>query len=373
MTNSIRSTPSGPLVGLRVIEMAGLGPTPFAAMLLADLGADVVRIERPNANALIPQRPDFLNRSRRFVTLDLKTDVDRALALNLIVQADALIEGMRPGVMEKLGLGPDEVARRNPALVYGRMTGWGQTGPLAHTAGHDINYIAITGALHAIGGTEAPVPPLNLVGDFGGGSLYLVMGMLAAMLHAHKTGQGQVVDAAIVDGTLSLMSIIYSMAHSGLWADHRATNLLDGGAPFYSVYRCEDGKHLSVGALEPQFYADFVSGLGLDHTELPPQLDRAGWDELRAIFAARIAEKPRAVWETIFAGTDACVAPVLNMTEAAEHPQIMARNLFVAAGGAAQPAPAPHLSATPGAIQQVNVETPQDPQEILATWAKERA
>ena len=216
------------------------------------------------------------------------------------------------------------------------------------------------------------MPPLNLVGDFGGGSLYLVMGMLAAILHAQKTGQGQVVDAAIVDGTLNLMSIIYSMAHSGLWADQRAANLLDGGAPFYSVYLCEDGKYLSVGALEPQFYAAFVAGLGLDQTELPAQHDRAGWEELRAIFAARIAEKPRAVWETIFAGTDACVAPVLNMAESAEHPHIKARNLFVAADGAAQPAPAPHLSATPGAIQPVNAELPRDPQEILAAWAKER-
>lgn len=338
---------AGPLAGLRVIEFAGLGPTPFAAMLLADMGADVVRIERPGLRPLIPQSPDFLERGRSAVTLDLKTAQGRDEALELIARADAVIEGLRPGVMERLGLGPDPALVRQPALVYGRMTGWGQTGPLAQSAGHDINYIAITGALHAIGGADAPVPPMNLLGDFGGGSMYLVMGMLAALLHARATGVGQVVDAAIVDGTLGLMTMIYSLANAGVWRDARGENLLDGGAPFYGVYACKDGGHLSVGALEPQFYAAFVAGLGLDPADLPDQHDRAGWPRMRAAFAARIATKTRDEWDAVFAGTDACVAPVLSLAEAPAHPHNAARGAFGETGGALQPAAAPRFSHTP--------------------------
>lgn len=353
----------GPLSGLRIVEIAGLGPTPHAAMMLADLGADVVRIERPNATPLIPQNPDFLNRSRRFTTLDLKSDAGRAMALDLIANADALIEGMRPGVMEKLGLGPERCFARNPALVYGRMTGWGQDGPRALTAGHDINYISLTGALHAMGG-DAPAVPLNLVGDFGGGSLYLAMGMLAALIHAGKTGQGQVVDAAIVDGTLNLMTIIYSMAHSGLWADRRAANLLDGGAPFYGVYTCKCGGHIALGALEPQFFAALVDGLGLH--DLPDQHDRAGWPQMRATFTARIVQRTRDDWAAHFDGSDACVTPVLSMKEAQEDPHIAARRGFIGI----QPAPAPRLSKTPAAIGTQDTETPLDPAALLALWQR---
>ncbi|MGJ8547132.1 MAG: CaiB/BaiF CoA transferase family protein [Sulfitobacter sp.] len=353
----------GPLAGLRIVEMAGLGPTPHAAMLLADLGAEVLRIERPNAPQLIPQDPDFLNRSRQFCALDLKSAQGQQTALDLIASADALIEGMRPGVMEKLGLGPEACHARNPALVYGRMTGWGQTGPLAARAGHDINYIALTGALHAMGG-DAPAVPLNLVGDFGGGSLYLVVGMLSALLHARRTGQGQVVDAAIVDGTLNLMTIIYSMQNSGLWHDRRAANLLDGGAPFYGVYTCKCGGHIALGALEPQFFAALVQGLGLE--DLPPQHDQSRWGEMRAAFTARIVQKTRDAWAEVFAGTDACVTPVLSMEEARRDPHITARGGFIGA----QPAPAPRLSATPGRIAHDALAQPQDAQAILARWRR---
>lgn len=352
---------NGPLSGLRIVEFAGLGPTPHAAMMLADMGADVVRIERPNAKPLIPQNPDFLNRSRRFTTLDLKSDTGRALALDLIANADALIEGMRPGVMEKLGLAPQVCHARNPALVYGRMTGWGQTGPLAHTAGHDINYIALTGALHAMGGA-APAVPLNLVGDFGGGSLYLAMGMLAALIHAGKTGQGQVVDAAIVDGTLNLMTIIYSMANSGLWSDRRASNLLDGGAPFYGVYTCRCGGNIALGALEPQFFASLVAGLEI--VDIPDQHDRARWPQMRAAFTARIVQKTRHEWAETFAGTDACVSPVLSMAEAQHDPHIAARGGFVGP----QPAPAPRLSETPASIKVCDTNTPLDAAHLLQDW-----
>ncbi len=330
---------SGPLNGVRAVEISGLGPTPFAAMLLADMGADVVRIERPNARALLPQNPDFLNRGRPVVSLDLKSDAGRAALLERLKTADLMIEGLRPGVMERLNLGPDVALQINPKLVYGRMTGWGQTGPLAQTAGHDINYIALTGALHAIGTAETPVPPLNLLGDFGGGALYLVNGLLAALLSAERSRAGQVVDCAIVDGTASLMTMIYSMANSGLWQDRRAENILDGGAPYYGVYRCADGRFLAVGAIEPQFYAALLAGLDLNPATLPPQHDQTRWPELRATIAQRISEKTRDDWAGIFNGTDACVAPVLSMAEAPTHPYNTARNVFDPATGEPRPAP----------------------------------
>jgi len=336
----------GPLHGINVVEFSGLGPTPFAAMLLADMGANVTRIERPNAKVLMPQTPDFLNRGRPVVPLDLKSDAGRLAALELTSTADLLIEGLRPGVMERLGLGPDKVLIENPKLVYGRMTGWGQTGPLAQTAGHDINYIAITGALNAIGTKDTPVVPLNLVGDFGGGALYLVNGLLAALLSAARTGIGQVVDCAIVDGTASLMTMMYSLANSGLWQDQRSANLLDGGAPFYGVYRCKDGKFLAVGAIEPQFYAALLTGLDLNTATLPAQLDKNRWAELREALKCRISQKSRNEWADIFDGSDACVAPVLTMAEAKDYPANVVRNVFDQTTG--EPRSAPRFSTLKG-------------------------
>ncbi|HGG06710.1 MAG TPA: CoA transferase [Aliiroseovarius sp.] len=355
----------GPLQGLRVIEMAGLGPTPFAAMWLADMGADVVRIERPGLKPLIPMRQDVLNRGRGHVVLNMKDPDDLSRAKALIQRADLLIEGMRPGVMERLGLGPDVVLQKNPALVYGRMTGWGQSGPLAHSAGHDINYIALTGALHAMG-DDAPAIPLNLVGDFGGGAMYLVAGLLAALLSAKTSGKGQVVDCAISDGAAHLMAMIYGMYGSGVWADQRASNLLDGAAPFYTTYECSCGGHMAVGALEPQFYTELLRLLALDNESLADRNDPQNWPELRAVFAKRFKQKTRAQWATIFEGTDACVMPVLSMEEAPDHAHNQARKAFVNIDEMAQPAAAPQLSATPGkaraALGEMHVA------DVLTRW-----
>ncbi len=356
----------GPLSGLKVVEIQGLGPTPFAAMWLADMGADVVRIERPNLKPLIPQKVDVLNRGRGFVALDLKSEGDRDVAHELISRADMLIEGMRPGVMERLGLGPDDFPE-NPKLVYGRMTGWGQSGPLAQSAGHDINYIAITGALHTIGG-DHPVPPLNLIGDFGGGAMYLVSGMLAALHGAKTTGKGQVVDAAISDGTAHLMAMIYSMYGSGIWADEREANLLDGGAPFYTTYQCACGGHMSVGALEAKFYAEFVDRIGLSDAGLPAQMDLAGWPTLRDAFAAKFLEKSRDDWAALLDGTDACCAPVLSLAEAASHPHNQARASFAQIADVTQPAAAPKLSDTPGSAHAGDEREPQSVTDVLARW-----
>ncbi len=356
----------GPLSGVKVIEIQGLGPTPFAAMWLADMGADVVRIERPNLKPLIPQKVDVLNRGRGFVALDLKSEGDRDVARDLINSADMLIEGMRPGVMERLGLGPGDFPD-NPKLVYGRMTGWGQSGPLAQSAGHDINYIAITGALHAIGGTH-PVPPLNLIGDFGGGAMYLVSGMLAALHGAERSGKGQVVDAAISDGTAHLMAMIYSMYGSGIWADEREANLLDGGAPFYTTYQCACGGHMSVGALEAKFYAEFVDRIGLSGADLPAQMDVSGWPKLRAAFAARFLEKSRDGWAALLDGTDACCAPVLSLAEAASHPHNQARGSFTQIAEVTQPSAAPQLSDTPGSARAGEEPEPQSVEEVLVRW-----
>ncbi|PWE33595.1 CoA transferase [Maritimibacter sp. 55A14] len=361
---------SGPLAGIRVVEFAGLGPTPFAAMLLADMGAEVLRIERPNAKPLIPQEVDLLNRGRGFAALDLKSAEGLAQARELLTHADALIEGARPGVMERLGLGPDAVAGINPRLVYGRMTGWGQDGPLATSAGHDITYIAITGALHAIGGAGAPVPPLNLLGDFGGGAMYLAFGMVCALLEARGSGQGQVVDAAITDGTAHLTTMIYSMLQSGLWSDRRASNLLDGSAPFYTSYECACGGHMAVGALEPQFYAELLARLGLGDADLPPQHDRAGWPHLRARLAEVFATKTRDEWAALLEGTDACAAPVLSLAEARHHPHNAARGSFPAPGGVWQPQAAPRLSRTPGGARPGEEREAQDIAAVLARWAR---
>jgi len=335
----------GPLDGVRVIEIASLAPAPFGCMILADLGADVLRVER--AERCGPQaRPpaDPLVRGRRSIGINLKDPAGADLLLRLADDADVLVEGFRPGVTERLGFGPDECARRNPRLIYGRMTGWGQDGPLASTAGHDIDYIAISGALAPIGRAgERPVPPLNLVGDFGGGGMLLALGILAALVERARSGLGQVVDAAMVDGAALLTAFVYGMRATGAWQDERGTNLLDGGAPFYDTYRTADGGYVAVGALEPQFYAALLAGLGLAGTGLPAQHDRSGWPELRRRFAEAFGGRNRDEWAAIFAGTDACVAPVLSFGEAPGHPHAVARSAFTEVGGITQPAPAPRF------------------------------
>lgn len=339
----------GPLSSVRVVEFAGIGPGPFCGMLLADMGADVLRIDRRDAKPA--KRHQVTQRGRRSLALDLKNPAAAALCLELVERADIMFEGYRPGVMERLGLGPDVALSRNPSLVYGRMTGWGQTGPLAHSAGHDINYIAISGALHAIGTSARPVVPLNLIGDYGGGALYLAMGLLAALVHARCTGQGQVVDAAMCDGAASLMSYFYGLRAEGSHRRERASNMLDSGAPFYEVYRCSDGEWIALGAIEPQFYAILLEKLGLEHEGLAKQMERDGWPSDKERIAAVIARKSRAEWCAILEGSDACFAPVLEMDEAPAHHHHRARKTFVDLAGVVQPAPAPRFSSTPGAIQ----------------------
>ena len=339
----------GPLAGVRVVEVAGIGPAPFCAMLLADLGAEVLRVERPAAEAApgLAAAP-LLARGRRSVALDLKHPDGAEAVRRLAGGAHALLEGFRPGVAERLGIGPAECLARNPALVYGRMTGWGQQGPLAHAAGHDIAYIALAGALHPIGRAGGPpVPPLNLVGDFGGGGMLLALGVVAALLEARGSGRGQVVDAAIVDGAALLTTMVHELAAAGLWSQERGVNLLDSGAPFYDVYETADGAYMAVGALEPRFYAELLRGLGLDERTLPAQHDRARWPELREQLAARFRSRTRAQWCQVFDGGDACVAPVLTPAEAPTHPHNRERGTFVPVGGVLQPAPAPRFSRTP--------------------------
>ncbi|WKX73315.1 CaiB/BaiF CoA-transferase family protein [Streptomyces sp. XD-27] len=362
--------PRGPLAGVRVVELAGIGPGPFAAMLLADLGADVVRIDRPGGAGLrIDPDYDITNRNKRSVLLDLKTPDGVAAALDLAERADILIEGNRPGVAERLGIGPDACLARNPRLVYGRMTGWGQDGPLADTAGHDIGYIAITGALSMIGtkADQPPAVPANLLGDYAGGSLYLVIGVLAALQHARTTGTGQVVDAAIVDGTAHLTAMIHGMMAAGGWQDRRGANLLDGGAPFYGTYETADGGYMAVGALERKFYAEFIELLGIAD-QVPARDDFAHWGELRAAVAARFRTRTRAEWTDVFEGSDACVAPVLSLREAPGHPHLAARGTFVAHAGITQPAPAPRFSATPGAVHRPPARPGADAAEVAADW-----
>jgi len=339
----------GPLDGVRVIEIASLAPAPFGCMVLADLGADVLRVDRadrsgPRVGPRVGPPVDPLQRGRRSIGLNLKDPSGVDLLLRLIEGADVLVEGFRPGVAERLGFGPEECARRNPRLIFGRMTGWGQEGPLAPTAGHDIDYIGISGALAPIGRAgERPVPPLNLVGDFGGGGMLLAVGILAALVERERSGLGQVVDAAMVDGSALLTSFIYGMRATGTWRDERGSNMLDGGAPWYDTYETADGGYLAVGAIEPQFYAALLDGLGLADADLPAQLDPSGWPELRRRFAEVFATRDRDEWTEIFAGTDACVSPVLSMTEAIKHPHAVARKAFIDVGGVAQPAPAPRF------------------------------
>ncbi|NLU68930.1 CaiB/BaiF CoA-transferase family protein [Streptomyces sp. HNM0574] len=373
MTTAEEHGRGGPLAGVRVVELAGIGPGPFAAMLLADLGADVVRVDRPGGSALgIEPAKDVTNRNKRSVVLDLKSEDGLRTALDLVERADILIEGYRPGVAERLGLGPDACLARNGRLVYGRMTGWGQDGPLAHTAGHDIGYIAVTGALGITGSADGPpYAPANLLGDYAGGSLYLVIGILAALQHAaREDGAGQVVDAAIVDGTSHLSAMLHGMLAAGSWQDRRGSNLLDGGSPFYGVYATSDGGHMAVGALEPQFYAEFVRllGLGEDGAEVPDRNDFAAWGALRDAVATRFATRTRDEWDEVFAGSDACVAPVLSLREAPAHPQLAARGTFVEHAGLTQPAPAPRFSATPGAVRRPPAEPGAHTAEVARDW-----
>ena len=361
--------PSGPLTGLRVVELAGLGPAPYASKLLAELGADVVRVDRPGGGSLIvaPEK-DALNRSRPSVAVDLKSPGGRDVLLRLIDGADVLVEGLRPGVLERLGVGPDEALARNPRLVFARMTGWGQDGPLAQRAGHDINYLGLTGALHAIGPADRPVPPLNIGADFGGGSMFLIVGILAALFERGTSGRGQVVDAAMVDGASSLVTMVYGMLGAGLWRDRRAANLLDGGAPFYDTYACADGGHVAVGALEPQFYAALLEGLGLADALPGAQYDVAHWPEHRRRFTEAFASRTRDEWAAAFEGTDACVTPVLGLEEAPAHPHLAARGTFVEQDGTALPGPAPRFSRTPGAVRCAARRPGADTRAVLSDW-----
>lgn len=358
----------GPLSGVRIVEFAGIGPGPFCGMLLADLGADVVRIDRPGDGR--PGRAaDIMSRGKRSVGLNLKDPGDVATALNLLDKADGLIEGFRPGVMERNGLGPDVVLKRNPKLVYGRMTGWGQTGALSQAAGHDLNYIAITGALHAMGdGDGRPRPPLNLVGDYGGGALYLAMGLLAGILSVKAGGKGQVVDVAMSDGAASLATMFYGMKAMGVWTDEREANLLDGGAHFYDTYECKDGKWVAIGSIEPQFYALLREKAGLTGSEWDAQMDRSKWPELKAKLMAVFSTRTRDEWCAIMEGTDICFAPVLSMSEAPHYKHNTDRETFVEVEGVIQPAPAPRFSATPGAIQRRPAGLGEHTIDVLKEW-----
>ncbi|WP_270887032.1 CaiB/BaiF CoA transferase family protein [Pedococcus sp. 5OH_020] len=350
MSTAPTAVSSGPLTGLRVLEVAGIGPAPYGCMLLADLGADVVLVQRPDTDAVTEAAHAVLFRNRHRLVLDLKRPAGVAVLLDLAADADVLVEGFRPGVAERLGFGPVQCHARNPGLVYARMTGWGQEGPLASTAGHDINYLALSGALGAIGPAGAPpVPPLNLLGDFGAGGLMLAVGVLAAVLDARSSGMGQVVDAAIVDGTVSLLAMLSGMQASGLWNEERGTNLLDGGAPEYGVYECADGGYVAVGALEPQFFALLLDGLGLVHADVPDRRDPSCREGLRGLLAARFASRPRNHWVEVFAGTDACVTAVLSPREAAYDAHLTARGTWLTEGSVVQPAPAPRFSRTPSA------------------------
>ncbi|MDO0938220.1 CaiB/BaiF CoA-transferase family protein [Streptomyces sp. DG2A-72] len=369
MTTASHTPAPGPLGGVRVVELAGIGPGPFAAMLLADLGADVVRVDRPGGSGLaIDPAYDITNRNKRSVIVDLKSPDGPARVLDLAARADILIEGYRPSVAERLGVGPEACRARNPKLVYGRMTGWGQEGPLADRAGHDIAYIALTGTLGMIGDADSPpAVPANLIGDYAGGSLYLVVGVLAALHHARVTGTGQVVDAAIVDGAAHLASMIHGMFAAGGWQDRRGANLLDGGCPYYGTYETADGKSMAVGALEPQFYAEFLDLLGIEG-HAGSRKDIARWGELREAVAARFKSRTRDEWTAVFAGSDACVAPVLSLREAPHHPHLAARGTFTDHGGITQPAPAPRFSATPTGVRTGPARPGADTADVARDW-----
>ena len=361
--------PSGPLQGLKVMEFAGKGPGPFACMMLSDMGASVLRIERKGA--VKANRID--ERGRHTIALDLKDSESVDICLNLIESADFLVEGYRPGVMERLGLGPEAALARNPKLIYGRITGWGQGGPLADTAGHDINYLALTGALHAIGTEEKPVPPLNLAADYGGGAMFLVAGLLAALHHATMTGKGQVVDAAMVDGAAYLMTLFYGNLATGTWEDRRNANILDGGAHFYDTYRCADDKWVALGSIEPQFYALLLKHMGIEMQMRANQMDPKNWPMLREVLAAVFATRSRDEWCRITEGTDACLTPVLSMTEAPWHPHHRSRDAFIDVDGITQPAPAPRFSVTPSRIQAPPAPIGDDMVTTLAAWRGEEA
>jgi alpha-methylacyl-CoA racemase len=363
---------SGPLTGVKVLEIAGIGPGPFCGMLLADMGADVLRVDRLQSSDLgLPVEPrfDIMSRGRRSIALDLKRPESVAMVLDCAAKADALIEGFRPGVTERLGFGPDVCHARNPRLVYGRITGWGQDGPLAQAAGHDINYIALTGALHAIGrGGGAPVPPLNLVGDFGGGGMVLAFGIACALFEARASGKGQVIDAAMTEGAASLMAMFYGRMAAGDWRDQRGVNVLDTGAPWYDAYETADGKHVAIGSIEGRFYAELLARLGLDPETLPGQHERKRWPELRAAFSAAFKSKTRDEWCLKMEGTDVCFAPVLSLAEAPQHAHNRARSAFIEVDGVKQPAPAPRYSRTPGAIARGAPRRGEGGAQALADW-----
>jgi len=363
---------SGPLSGIKIVELGGIGPAPFCCMLLADMGADVIRIDRPpgfDGGAPVDPRFNLLNRGRKSVGLDLKNSAAVNAVLSLVSHADALIEGFRPGVAERLGLGPEQCLKANPGLVYGRMTGWGQDGPLANTPGHDINYIALTGALHAIGRSgEPPAIPLNLVGDFGGGALYLALGVVSAILHSQKTGEGQVVDAAMIDGASSLTTVMHGLMACGYWKDERGSNRLDSGAPFYNVYETLDGRYIAIGANEARFYRNALKLLGLDKESMPDQHDRESWPRVRERFAAIFKTRTRDEWAALAESAEACITPVLSLSEAPNHEHMRARATFVEVDGIVQPAPAPRFSRTPGNIQRPPSTPDQHSPEVLRDW-----
>lgn len=363
----------GPLEGIKIIEIAGIGPGPFAAMMLADMGAEVLRVERPGGSTVAHFWPnpatDLLSRGRRCICIDLKHPDGAALVLDLVQRADALFEGFRPGVMERLGLGPTICLERNPRLVYGRMTGWGQDGPLAHAAGHDINYIALAGALEPIGRRgQPPTPPLNLVGDFGGGGLVLAFGMVCALLECKRSGRGQVVDASIVDGAAALMTVFHGVYQAGFPNTERGTSMLDSGSHFYEAYETADGKYVSIGSFEPQFYAELIRRLSLEGEDLPGQMDQASWPELKNRFAKIFKSKTRQEWCDLLEGTDVCFAPVLSVAEAPHHPHNKARGTFVEVAGVLQPRPAPRFSRTPSEIQRPPARPGEHTEEALRDW-----
>ncbi len=363
----------GPLSGIKILEIAGIGPGPFAAMVLSDMGAEVLRVDRSQAvRGGDPATPpvDILNRGRRSIGVDLKNPDGVQTVLRLVESSDALIEGFRPGVAERLGIGPDDCLARNPKLVYGRMTGWGQEGPMAHAAGHDINYIALAGALEPIGRAgQPPLPPLNLVGDFGGGGMFLAFGVVCALLEAQRSGEGQVVDAAMVDGAATLMSMFHGFTAMGMWTEDRGTNLLDTGAHFYEVYETSDGKYVSIGSIEPQFYAELLRLTGLDTDgDFAGQHNRANWPKLKERLIEVFKTKTRDEWTALMEGTDVCFAPVLSIKEAPQHPHMAARSTFVEVAGVTQPAPAPRFSRTPGAIERPPSHAGQHTDEALGDW-----
>ncbi|MGV9321958.1 CaiB/BaiF CoA transferase family protein [Streptomyces sp. NPDC003660] len=362
----------GPLAGIRIVELGGVGPVPFCCMLLSDLGADIIRIDRPpgyDGGAPVDPRFNLLNRGRRSAALDLKKKSAVEAVLELVRHADVLVEGFRPGVAERLGLGPDDCLRVNPALVYGRMTGWGQDGPLAQVPGHDVSYVSLTGVLHSIGAEDGPpVIPLNLAGDFGGGSLYLALGVVSALLESRDSGQGQVVDAAMVDGSASLMTLFYGLHAAGYWNDQRGTNRLDSGAPWYAVYETKDGLWLSVAANEARFWRNLLGFLGLPEDDMPDQHDRSRWPDTRERLAGVFRTRTRDAWCALAEGREVCIAPVLSLTEAPHHPHLRERGTFVEVEGVVQPAPAPRFSRTPGAIQRPPARPGQDTEEALLDW-----